>query len=158
MLPGIDFSFSFGNKRDVYTGRAKALKALTALDHCVNTLGMCLFGFLSTTADFMPDCYSAVTGWDVDIKELLDSGERIGIVRLAFTLREGINPLKRKFPDIALGKPPLKNGPTKDITVDLDTMTKEFCKEMDWDPETCRPAKKRMEELDLGWLIKDVWR
>ena len=158
ILPGIDFSFSFGNKRDIYTGRAKAQKALSALDHCVNALGMCLFGFLSTTADFMPECYSAVTGWDVDINELLDTGERIGTVRLAFTLREGINPLKRNFPDIALGKPPLKAGPTKGISVDLDTMTKEFCKEMDWDPVTCRPAKKRMEELGLEWLIKDVWK
>ena len=106
----------------------------------------------------MPECYSAVTGWDVDINELLEAGERIGVMRLAFTLREGINPLKRHFPDIALGKPPQKRGPTKDISVDLDTITKEFCEEMDWDLEGCRPSKKRMEELDLEWLVKDLWK
>jgi aldehyde:ferredoxin oxidoreductase len=157
ILPDVDFSFSFGNKRDIYTGRAGAQKVLSALDHCVNSLGMCLFGFLSTSGRFMPECYSAVTGWDVDLDELLVTGERIGTVRLAFTLREGINPVKRSFPDIARGIPPFKEGPTKDIKVDIDLMTREFCELMDWDIETCRPSKKKLDELGLGWLIKDLW-
>ena len=157
ILDGVDFSFSFGNKRDIYTGRAKAQKILSALDHCVNSLGMCLFGFLSTSANFMPECYSAITGWDVDLNELLTTGERIGTVRLAFTLREGINPAKLEFPDIALGIPPFKDGPTKDITVDIDLLTREFCKEMDWDLKTCRPGKKKLKELGLEWLIEDLW-
>ncbi|MCK4803219.1 MAG: hypothetical protein KAT88_01625, partial [Spirochaetes bacterium] len=114
--------------------------------------------FLSTSANFMPECYSAITGWDVDLNELLTTGERIGTVRLAFTLREGLNPAKLVFPDIALGIPPFKDGPTKDITVDIDLLTREFCKEMDWDLETCRPGKKKLKELGLEWLIEDLWR
>ena len=157
LLPNIDFSFSFGNKRDVFNGRAKAQKILTVLNHCVNSTGMCLFGFLSTEVTFMHECYSAVTGWDVDLNELLITGERIGNMRIAFALREGINPIKLDYPDIALGKPPFKKGPTKNITVDIKQLTKEFCQKMDWCLETGRPSKSKLKELGLGWLIKDIW-
>jgi aldehyde:ferredoxin oxidoreductase len=157
ILPDVDFSFSFGNKRDIFTGRAKAQRVLSALNHCVNSLGMCLFGFLSTSAQFMPECYSAVTGWEVDLNELLVTGERIGTVRLAFALRDGHNPLKLKFPDIAIGRPPLKDGPTKDIILDIDTLTEEYCREMDLDRETCRPSRKKLGDLDLDWLVGDMW-
>jgi aldehyde:ferredoxin oxidoreductase len=157
LLPEVDFSFSFGNKRDIYTGRAKAQRVLSALNHCVNAIGMCLFGFLSTSARFMPECYSALTGWDTDIHDLLTIGERIGTVRLAFALREGINLRKLHFPEIALGRPPFDSGPTKDITVDIGTLNREFCEEMEWDLETCRPSKKKLIELGVDWLIPDIW-
>jgi aldehyde:ferredoxin oxidoreductase len=157
LFPEIDFSFSFGNKRDISTGRAKAQKILSALNHCVNASGACLFGFLSTEVDFLPECISAVTGWDIDLNELLITGERIGNMRLLFTLREGINPFQLKYPDIALGKPPLKNGSTKGVTIDIDLLTKEFCKEMDWDMQTGKPSKKKLAALGLIEQSKDIW-
>jgi aldehyde:ferredoxin oxidoreductase len=157
ILPDVDFSFSFGNKRDIFTGRAKAQRVLSALNHCVNSLGMCLFGFLSTSGNFMAECYSAVTGWDVDLDELFVTGERIGTVRLAFALRDGHNPLKLKFPDIVLGRPPFREGPTKDVTLDIESLVKEFCEEMDWDSKTCKPSIKKLNELGLNWLVEDLW-
>jgi len=157
LLPDIDFSFSFGNNRNINTGRAKAQMVLSNLFHVVSSVGMCLFGFLSTDATFMHECLSAVTGWDIDLDELLMTGERIGNLRLAFALREGINPVKLKYPDIAIGKPPLRNGPTKDITVDLDLLTKEYCEEMGWDYNTGKPTMKKLKELDLEWVIKDLY-
>ncbi len=157
LFPDVDFSFSFGNKRDLYTGRAKAQRVLSALNHCVNSIGMCLFGFLSTSARFMPECYSAVTGWETDIHDLVVIGERIGTLRIAFALREGINPTTLSFPDVAIGKPPLEKGPTRNIQVDLDLLTREFCEEMGWDQVTGKPGKAKLEELGLDWLKKDVW-
>ena len=59
---------------------------------------------------------------------------RIGDLRLAFTIREGIdgiNIVKLNYPKIALGIPPLKEGPTKDIIIDMDLMRKEFFDEME---------------------------
>ena len=105
----------------------------------------------------MPECYSAVTGWDIDLEELFVTGERIGDLRLAFTLREGINPIKLDFPDIALGRPALKKGPTKGVTVDLELMTREFCEAMDWDLDSGRPSKKKLTEVGLSWLLSDLW-
>lgn len=156
LMPDIDFSFSFGNKREIYAGRAKAQKVLANLFHCVSSIGMCLWGYLSTDVTFMPECLSAVTGWDVNLDELLITGERIGNLRLAFALREGVNPIKLNYPDIALGKPPFKSGPTKDITVDLDTLTKEYCEEMGWDVRTGKPTERKLKELGLDWVIDDI--
>jgi aldehyde:ferredoxin oxidoreductase len=154
----IDFSFSFGNKRDLYTGRAKAQRILSNLFHCVSSLGMCLWGYLSTEVTFMPECYSAVTGWDVDLDELIDTGERIGTLRLAFNIREGISPKTLRFPPIALGVPPLGDGPTKGITVDLEALSREYFAEMDWDWETGKPTRKKLKALGLDWLANDVWK
>jgi aldehyde:ferredoxin oxidoreductase len=105
----------------------------------------------------MPECYSAVTGWDVDLNELLATGERIGDMRLAFSIREGLIPVKLPYPEIARGNPPFKEGPTKDITLDLELITKEFCQEMGWDYVTGKPTKDRLKKLGLEWLIKDLW-
>jgi len=157
LMPDIDFGFSFGNKRDIYTGRAKAQRVLANLFHSLSSIGMCAWGFLSTDVTFMHECLSAVTGWEVDLDEILLTGERIGNLRLAFALREGVNPIKLKYPDIAIGKPPFKNGPTKDITVDLDLLTKEYCQEMGWDVKTGKPTKGKLEELGLGWVIDDIY-
>ena len=154
--PDVDFSFSFGNKRDIGTGRAKAQKILSCLNHCVNASGMCLFGFLSTEVDFMQECISAATGWDMSLDELVKTGERIGNIRLAFTIREGINPFKLEYPDIALGKPPLAKGSTKGITVNLDLLTSEFCYEMGWDIGTGKPSEEKLRELGLEYLIDKI--
>jgi aldehyde:ferredoxin oxidoreductase len=119
----------------------------------MNASGGCLFGFLSTEIDWLPECISAVTGWEISLDELIKTGERIGAMRMLFTVREGINPLKLPFPDIALGKPALQAGPTKGITVDLDLLTKEFCEEMGWDIESGLPDKSKLAELGLDKIL-----
>lgn len=73
----------------------------------------------------MSECYSAVTGWDTSIDDLLVMEGRIGTMRMAFALREGINPLSMKFPDIAIAQLPFMKGPTKDISLDIETLKKE---------------------------------
>jgi aldehyde:ferredoxin oxidoreductase len=153
--PNVDFSFSFGNKRDTMHGRAKAQRILSSLNHCVNSSGLCLFGFLATDVDFMPECISAVTGWDVDLDELITTGERIGDMRLLYTIREGVNPLQLPFPAVSIGTPPLADGPTKSLSVDLDLITREFCSEMQWDLNTGMPSGERLKELGLPNLVNE---
>ena len=155
LYPDVDFSFSFGAKSATMHGRAKAQKILSSLNHCVNASGMCLFGFLATQVTFLPEAVSAVTGWDVDLNELVKTGERIGDLRLLFTLREGINPLKLAVPGAAIGSPPLEDGPTKNNSVDIDLITREFCAEMDWDLETGRPSVRKLRELGLEAIINE---
>ena len=157
LMPEIDFSFSFGNKRDIYTGRAKAQRVLSNLFHCVQSMGMCLWGHLSTEVTFMPECYSAATGWDVDLRELLTTGERIGTMRWAFNIREGVTPRDLTYPEVALGEPPLDDGPTKGITVDLAQLSREYYEEMGWDQATGKPSRERLQELGLSHLATDIW-
>jgi aldehyde:ferredoxin oxidoreductase len=148
-FPQVDFGFSFGNRKDQMQGRARAQRILSSLNHCVNASGTCLFGFLSTEVDFLPECLSAVTGWEMDLDELVRTGERIGAMRLLFTVREGVNPLALPFPAVAAGKPALTGGPTRGVSVDLDLLTREFCAEMGWDQATGRPSNTKLSELGL---------
>ena len=99
----------------------------------------------------------AVTGWEVTIEELLKTGERITNIRHAFNIREGLNPLNWKIPDRVLGRPPQREGPLAGITVDDDIMVKEYLAVMDWDLETAKPSKRKLLELGLDDVAKDLW-
>jgi len=100
---------------------------------------------------------SAVTGWDVTTDELIKTGERIANIRQAFNIREGLNPLKFKVPDRVLGRPPKKEGPLAGITIDEDTLIKEYLTAMDWDPKTAKPSRKKLQELGLEDVAQELW-
>ena len=136
--------------RTVYTGRADDQKTLVNLMHIVNAMGLCMFGYLSYDAQSIVDFTRAVTGWDVDMDDLLVAGERIANLRMLFNLREGINNLEWKVPKRLLGHPPLAKGNLKGIELDEDTMTREFLKAMDWEAGTMRPSPQKLAELGLG--------
>ena len=128
----------------VYTGRAEHQRTLVNLMHIVNSAGICMFGYLSMDCSSVPEFMTAVTGWDYTMDECQETGERIATIRHAFNLREGHNPLERDVNGRAIGLPPLKRGPLKDISLDMDTMIKEFLELIDWDTKTMVPSKKRL--------------
>ncbi|MFP3976034.1 MAG: aldehyde ferredoxin oxidoreductase C-terminal domain-containing protein, partial [Dehalococcoidia bacterium] len=97
-----------------------------------------------------------VTGWDITVDELLKTGERIANMRQAFNIREGLNPMQFKVPDRVLGNPPQKEGPVAGVTVDMDTLAKEYLAAMDWDTETAKPSKRKLEELGLEDVAKEL--
>jgi len=88
---------------------------------------------------------------------MLKTGERISNLRQAFNIREGLNPLKFRVPDRVLGIPPKKEGPLAGVTIDEDTMIKEYLTAMDWDLKTAKPSKKKLLELGLEDVAKVLW-
>ena len=100
---------------------------------------------------------NAATGFDYDLDELLKIGDRIATIRQAFNIREGINPLQFKIPHRMIGKPPMEVGPWKGVEIDLDTQVKEYLRAMDWDSKTAKPSKKKLQELGLEDVAKDLW-
>ncbi|MCK4240007.1 MAG: aldehyde ferredoxin oxidoreductase family protein [Candidatus Atribacteria bacterium] len=158
IFPNIDFSTCAGKNRKKFSGRAGEIKVLSSLVHSVNTLGLCLFAWGSTDILVHVKYLAAITGFDLNIEEFTKTGERIMNLRQAFNLREGINQLSYKIPGRVLGKPPLHNGKTKGIVIDYVTMLREFYAEVDWDLNTSKPSKKKLKELDLGWIINDIYK
>jgi len=141
-----------------FSGRGEAQRISSNFHHVMNCAGMCLFMYLSIpTAKVVTEFISAITGWDVTMDELIKTGERIQDLRHAFNLREGLNPLEFKVPDRLLGRPAQKEGPLAGVTVDEDTMIKEFLAAMDWDAKTAKPSKKKLQELGLEDVAKDLW-
>lgn len=140
------------------TGKGSLEAALRNNNQLLAAGGMCLFG----GALFLPvgnvqALLRAVTGWEISDKEFTDIAERILAIRQAFNVREGVKPKDCKIYGHAIGDPPDKEGPLANITVDVDTLSNEYYKAMDWDPETGKPSKKRLLELGLDDVAHDMW-
>ena len=141
-----------------FAGRGEARKIGSNFHQAVVCTGVCLFVYWAfPSVDPIAEFMRAVTGWDVTNDELLKTGERISNLRQAFNIREGLNPLKFRVPDRVLGIPPKKEGPLAGVTIDEDTMIKEYLTAMDWDLKTAKPSKKKLLELGLEDVAKVLW-
>ena len=136
----------------------KVYKRGSNFQHSLMCSGMCLFVYMALPrVDSIAEFMSVVTGWDITTDELVETGERIANIRQAFNIREGLNPLHFKIPDRILGKPPQKVGPLAGVTFDEGTLVREYLTAMDWDPETAKPSKKKLEELGLVNVAQELW-
>jgi aldehyde:ferredoxin oxidoreductase len=134
---------------------AQACAALARWWHVVNAAGLCAQHAYAERFEFVPEFLSAVTGWEFDMPECLRTGERIEVMRLLFSLREGMNPLQVQLPGRALGRPPLEAGPTAGRTVDVDGLRAEYLALLGWDPVTALPERARLAALGLTGLALD---
>jgi len=82
--------------------------------------------------------------------------DRIANIRQAFNVREGFKPSDFKLPDRILGKPPLKAGPHEGVTLDLEPQAREYYAKMEWDYETGKPSRKKLKELGIDHVVKDL--
>ena len=139
-------------EREQAAGRAEHHKGAAEYMHVVNSAGLCMFIMMCAPNDRIPEWINAVTGWDTTTEELMKTGERIANLRMAFNVREGDIVTRRRIPDRLTGRPPLEAGPHAGVTLDTDTMEKEFLQACDWDLETAKPSRAKLEELGL----KDV--
>lgn len=143
----------FGNyklpraKKYCYAGRGEAHALFSKSVQVLNCLGLCNFSAFLGTLPYA-EMVNAATGWDVTDDELLEAGERILTMRQLFNLREGIDPASVLLPNRSLGIPPLEKGPTSGVTIDLETMRRDYYLAMGWD-ESGRPGSKRCAQLDI---------
>jgi aldehyde:ferredoxin oxidoreductase len=88
-------------------------------------------------------------------EKIIDIG--LATIRQAINVQEGLRPKDFKMPGRTVGDPPLKEGPTATITVDVNTMVFEYYRAMDWDLETGKPSKKKLPELGLEDVARELW-
>jgi aldehyde:ferredoxin oxidoreductase len=101
------------------------------------------------------DFLNAVTGWNMDIPEALQTGARIQTLRQLFNVREGIMPTAIKLPPRLVGLPPKDEGPLAGITIDIASLSREYWKAMGWEPETGIPTEDTIERLSLAELVRE---
>lgn len=143
-----------------YTGQAENhWKLVTTMEVC-SAAGLCMFGYLSYPVQAIPDQLNAVTGWNLTLEDVFHTGERIYTMRHLFNLREGQNPLTRNIPGRMLGTPPLAEGNVKGVTVDLQSLNRDFMQQLDWDVHTTIPSEGRLRDLGMTFAVKDrpAWR
>lgn len=146
-----------GRAKYEYAGKGKVLKRAACMVHFIHSSGMCRFPWYFMNPASMWEFVSAITGWDIDQEEAYRTGERIANIRQAFNVREGFNALEHLVPPRIIGLPPLEEGATKGITVDIAALRNDFLKAMKWDMTTLRPSAQRLIELGLEDVARDLW-
>lgn len=118
--------------------------------------GVCLFPVIFSGIFPLLEFVNAVTGWDISMKEALETGARTQTLRQMFNIREGIKPSKTRLPERMAGIPPKSEGPLQGIAIDIDTLAKEYRKAMGWDPDTGQPSAQTLQKLGLTELVGSV--
>ena len=97
-----------------------------------------------------------VTGWNVDIQELLKVGERRLNMMRVFNARDGLireqDRLPKKLHQALIG------GATDGVfvtTEEIELAKDTYYRLAGWDISTGNPTKDKLQELGLEWLAKD---
>ena len=149
--PELQFS---GFERYEYRNKGSASAVASNYWQVGTCAGVCLFPVIFSGIFPLLEFVTAVTGWNISMKEALETGARIQTLRQLFNIREGIEPSKISLPGRMVGIPPMSEGPLKGISIDIDTLTKEYNKAMGWDPNTGYPTKDSLVKLGLEELVK----
>lgn len=129
-------------------GKGKYQAIMSGWQHLMNTSGVCIFAADGLNFRWIEQM-RAITGWDLNIENLKQTGQRIGTMLHLFNLREGFNLSSFTIPERARGNPPLTAGPTKDVTLDFEGLKRQYFEAMDFDLETGTFRKEKLEELGL---------
>ena len=125
--------------------------------HLVNAAGVCVFYAMSIPGSRLVDGMKAVTGWDRSLDELLKAGERIANMRHVINLREGINPRDWEVHPRIIGDPPQEAGPLAGVTADIEAQINWNLGALDWDRFSTKPSKRKLLELGLEDIARDIW-
>jgi len=141
---------------DKYTYTGKGPMSATASNYLQvgASTGVCLMPMMFFGNYPLIEFFNAVTGWDLDVDEVLTTGARIQTLRHCFNLREGIAPSDVKLPKRMAGQPPQEDGPVAGVTLDVDNLAREYRQAMGWDPDSGIPDENTLEKLDLIQLVK----
>lgn len=135
-----------------FSGKGEPHKLTYSYMQAINAAGLCMFAALIGPASMLPDSLTHSSGRAFDLDEVLEIGERIANLRMAFNIREGVRATRDyKLPERVLGRPPLPSGPTSGVSVDNETQVREFYESMGWNYETGVPKKETLLRLGLDF-------
>jgi len=123
--------------------RSMAEKLVSCIWQSLESLGICQFVLYFLKYPLL-QLIKAVVGWDLTIDDLVKIGLRIQTLRQAYTIREGVDIISNKLPERAVG-------------VDYLADYKGYCKKMGWNPGNGYPPKETLKDLNLDFVIKDIY-
>lgn len=127
----------------------------------LDTLNLCQFVYGPAWQlyglDQMVELVRAVTGWKVNLWEIMKAGERRLNMMRAFNALAGVgrdaDALPRKF------FTPLVGGPTDGVAVgeeELRHALDTYYAMAGWDMATGTPSEEKLEELGVGWIARQL--
>jgi aldehyde:ferredoxin oxidoreductase len=123
--------------------RYEAYRMVCGLTQTLSCLGICEFTLYFQKYP-MKEFIKGITGWDMTVEDIINTGLRIQNLRQAFTLREGIDIASNKLPKRAVG-------------ADYQEEYKGYCEKMGWNPDNGYPLKETLKNLNLEFVIEDLY-
>lgn len=131
---------------------------LTVGTEIMNASSMCMFYGYASPQGVLNEYLTAITGLEYTDEKAFEIGYRIYLMRHAFNLREGLLPSDFDISDRAIGVPAQTEGPLKGVTVEEETISKNFFKAARIDFETGKPDLELLKEIGhLDEVIEDLY-
>jgi aldehyde:ferredoxin oxidoreductase len=123
----------------------------------LDTVDICQFVFGPAwhlySSQQLVEAMRLITGWDIDLDELLRAGERRLNLLRAFNAREGLGREADKLPRKLYQA--LQGGPSDGIALqeqELETAKDIYYHMAGWDVASGTPSRATLEKLDLAWV------
>ncbi|MEJ2759343.1 MAG: aldehyde ferredoxin oxidoreductase C-terminal domain-containing protein, partial [Anaerolineales bacterium] len=139
--------------------QAGAVKARNVAIHqnwrtVFNSLVMCIFG--NVAPNEVVDLIRTGCGYDWTIEEMLKTGERGWNIKRAINNRLGVERKNDRLPKPLLRI--LEDGGAAGYKIPFEEMLTAYYHVRGWDWNTGFPSREKLEDLDLGFVIKDIWK
>ncbi len=123
----------------------------------LDTVDICQFVFGPAwqlySSQQLVEAMQLITGWDIDLEELMQAGERRLNLLRAFNAREGLGREADKLPKKLYQA--LKGGPSDGIALqeeELEIAKDSYYQLAGWDVASGTPSRATLEKLDLAWV------
>ena len=118
-----------------------------------NAIVMCIFANVETEEKVK--LINAACGLNWTMADLMKFGERSWNLRRAINNRMGLTRANDKLPKALLE--PFPDGGSAGFVPDIQGMLSAYYQHRGWDPETGKPSRARLMELDLEDVAQDLW-
>ncbi|MBI5305705.1 MAG: aldehyde ferredoxin oxidoreductase family protein [Chloroflexi bacterium] len=100
---------------------------------------------------------AAATGFDVTMEHVLGWGERMWNLKRALNLKLGYDArANEKLPELLTRV--LADGGTEGHVVELEPMLREYYTYREWDWESGKPRREKLESLGMTEIANDLWK
>ena len=144
-------------ERYTYTGKGSTHRIVSGHQHVAASAGMCMMAWVVLKPDALTDSLTYTTGHQYTLDEVLQMGDRIAALRMAFNIREGVRNTDFALPGRMIGSPPLESGPLAGVTVDVETQLREYLEVIGWDTRTGAPLEETLTKLGLDFVAADLY-
>ena len=148
-LPKPSLVYGKDKKFDAEPDKAQMAAACSKYVNLYNAAGLCQFGAFAGTARLpLFDWLSAATGIQRTPSQWMEVGATIQTMRQQFNIKHGIEPRDFFAADRSNGLSPLKEGPNKGRTVQVEALLNGYWKLMGWDGQTGKPTSDRISAIE----------
>ena len=134
---------------------AMTSKANAAYSMLVDGAGGCYYGEMMGVHMWkLIEYLNAAAGWNYDGDHYMEIGVRIQTLRQMFNIKHGYKPADVKLPARMAGKPALKTGPLKGVTLKNEEQVALHWKAFGWDDKTGEPLPETIHALGLDALTQ----